>query len=124
MARARKKTESKSIFKLAVKAGGMRLGFCLFNLLGQQSRMRLTQGPVLSSWPFASVAAFASPSALSAENTRLLLKKKNYEQSRSSSASQLGAMIHSPFMQNIPKVRSSFLQAFKVVLEVVDYWAV
>ena len=51
-------------------------------------------------------------------------KKKNYEQSRSSSASQLGAMIHSPFMQNIPKVRSSFLQAFKVVLEVVDYWAV
>ena len=87
--------------------------------------MRLTQGPVLSSWPFASVAAFASPSALSAENTRLLLKKKkNYEQSRSSSASQLGAMIHSPFMQNIPKVRSSFLQAFKVVLEVVDYWGV
>ena len=39
----------------------------------ETSGWELTQGPVLSSWPFAAAAAFGAPSAPSAAHTRLLL---------------------------------------------------
>ena len=54
----------------------MRLEFCFSRQ--QWGGEALTQGPVLSSWPFASAAAFDAPSALSAANTRLLLTILNY----------------------------------------------
>ena len=53
------------------KAGIKLLEFCFPKK--QEWDGALTQGPVLSSWPFAWAAAFVAPSALSAANTRLLL---------------------------------------------------
>ena len=57
------------------KAGIKLLEFCFAKK--QEWDGALTQGPVLSSWPFAWAAAFVVPSALSAANTRLLLTTCN-----------------------------------------------
>ena len=58
------------------KAGIKLLEFCFPKK--QEWDGALTQGPVLSSWPFAWAAAFVVPSALSAANTRLLLTTGSY----------------------------------------------